>query len=79
MESLGATYIAHSFIGGNNDIYLGKIIIDNDVATMKAMQWKEDGGLLSNDSQVASKLDDLNHQTRGFGNDLYKLRDTKQK
>eukprot|EP00957_Ditylum_brightwellii_P128352 9789362-Ditylum_brightwellii.AAC.1 len=60
-------------------MFLSQIIIDDDAATMKDIQRKEDGGLLSNDNSVTSKLADLNHCTRGFGDYLYEMRDASQK
>eukprot|EP00957_Ditylum_brightwellii_P047895 3637556-Ditylum_brightwellii.AAC.1 len=60
-------------------IFPNEIAIDDDTATMSAIQRKEDCNMLLNDTIVASKLVDLNHQTRVFGDYLYEMWDTPQK
>eukprot|EP00957_Ditylum_brightwellii_P194349 14801454-Ditylum_brightwellii.AAC.1 len=64
---------------GGSHIFLNKFIIDDDAVTMKAIQRKDSGGLLSNDSYVKSKLVDLNHHTRYFGDCVYEMRYAPQK
>eukprot|EP00957_Ditylum_brightwellii_P196883 15000256-Ditylum_brightwellii.AAC.1 len=78
MESLGAADIAQQMMNGKMNTFLDEIIIDDDAATMKALQRKEDGGLLSNDSSIASKLADLNHRTRVKRSFTYWIRWHKQ-
>eukprot|EP00957_Ditylum_brightwellii_P063891 4847331-Ditylum_brightwellii.AAC.2 len=78
MESLGAADVAQLMMDGKMNIFLNETVIDDDAATMKAIHRKEDGGLLSNDSTLASKLADLNYRIRGFGNYLYEMRNTSQ-
>eukprot|EP00957_Ditylum_brightwellii_P206431 15348385-Ditylum_brightwellii.AAC.1 len=56
MESLDAADIAQQIMDGKMNIFLNEIVINDDAATMKAMQRKEDGGLLPNDSSIVSKL-----------------------
>eukprot|EP00957_Ditylum_brightwellii_P210798 15365412-Ditylum_brightwellii.AAC.1 len=54
IESLGAADIAQQMIDGKMNILLNEIMIDDDAATMKAIQRKEDGGLLWHKQQVTS-------------------------
>eukprot|EP00957_Ditylum_brightwellii_P166587 12680912-Ditylum_brightwellii.AAC.1 len=74
MDSFGAADIAQQMMDGKMNFLLNEIVIDDDDATMKAIQRKEDGGLLSNFNSIASKLADLNHRTRDFDDYLYEMR-----
>eukprot|EP00957_Ditylum_brightwellii_P131633 10039189-Ditylum_brightwellii.AAC.1 len=78
MESIGAAHLIQELMEGETDIFLNKIVIDDDTATMSAIQRKEDGGFLPDNATVANKLADLNHQTRGFGDYWYELHNTSQ-
>eukprot|EP00957_Ditylum_brightwellii_P061519 4668481-Ditylum_brightwellii.AAC.1 len=79
MESIGAADLIQELMEGETDIFLNEIVIDDDATAMSAIQRKEDGGLLPDYATVVSKLADLNHQTRGFGDYLYELHNTSQK
>eukprot|EP00957_Ditylum_brightwellii_P104019 7925308-Ditylum_brightwellii.AAC.1 len=79
MESLGTAHLIQELMEGETNIFLSKIVIDDDATTMHAIQRKEDGGFLPDYATVVNKMADLNHQTRGFGDHLYDLRNTSQK
>ena len=70
MESLGAADLAQQIIDAETNIFLNRIVIDDDAATINVIQ-KKDGSLLSNDIFIASKLANFNHYTKILGDYIY--------